>query len=431
MSKCVQSYGALISKINELNDIVLKEKLRSKWLVKETEIQARVISQLKSLLSINQTKRMCMLGHRSCNIDHLKYNLVVKNYATSRKQENPVMKNLAIQNSSKCPRTDCSWISKICRVTDKLQSSYSAPPTVVRNLVEDGVDPEFSSIWENVFAINQHIAVHQSPKTFIQNNSKFKAVDKYPKKDVYHNRSVILESNPFKFDRKKTTKKPKPVPKDYEPMTDAQLAKALSMDERELAEAFGYHDTVVNEKFEDDEYAVDTEGLHLVDDCELTGGSNFHNIQANVQTDLELAAAHGYYDETDVEIIDNIQSMCQTDMELAAAHGYGIETEVENLAAAHGHYDGSDTSLDDDELAAAFGYGSCRSNITSADDADHGASETVTDSSGDSSNSDDGSGDSASCDEGYDATDGTTDDDDYHDTSVGSAEGDDFSSSSG
>ena len=108
----VPSYGALKTKISCLNKVVKNEKLRNEWLLKENNIQARIISQLKSFLSLNQTKSVCMLGHKWCRIDHTKYNLIKQVVKVPHKQERCLNKKLS-QNSSLRPQKECSWI-KIC-----------------------------------------------------------------------------------------------------------------------------------------------------------------------------------------------------------------------------------------------------------------------------------------------------------------------------
>ena len=83
-----------------------------------------------------------------------------------------------------------------------------------------------------------------------------------------------------------------------------------------------------------------------------------NNCQANCHEDVDLVAAHdGYYGQMD----SNETDLDDDDVKLAAAHGY--ETDIKDIAAAHGYHDlgESNSSLDDDELAAAFGYGSGRS----------------------------------------------------------------------
>ena len=102
------------------------------------------------------------------------------------------------------------------------------------------------------------------------------------------------------------------------------------MDETELAEAFGYHDNLEVTNFEDEEYALDTDGLCLVQDSEITGLCSAANVQSCSEEDKDLAATHGYGDENVENVVD--------------------------IAAAHGYYDASESTLDDDELAAAFGY---------------------------------------------------------------------------
>ena len=225
----IKSYGALKVEISCLNTAVTKEKLRNYWLSKENETQSRIISQLKSLLTLNQTKPGCIYGHRHCKIDHLKYNLV-KQSEVPRKLY-PTVEKLPERNHSLYYRKECGWISKLCRKSDKLQSRYGIPPSY-RDLSKDGVCHELFTIWENVLSFNCHVLDNVSTNSFIQTKPK-------PKSE-YRHKSVILESKPFKFSTKKAIKKPKAVSKVYEPMTNTELAKAHSIEEIELAEAFGY-----------------------------------------------------------------------------------------------------------------------------------------------------------------------------------------------
>ena len=427
----VKSYGALKVKISCLNTAVSKEKLLNYWLSKENETQSRIISQLKSLLTLHQTKPGCIYGHRHCKINHLKYNLV--RHVNVPRKLYPMVEKLPERNPLLCSGEECGWISKLCRTSDKLQSKYGIPPSN-RDLSEDDVCPELFTIWENVLSFNCHVLDNVSTNSFIQTKPK-------PKSE-YRQKSVILESRPFKFSTKKTIKKPKAVSKVYEPMTDAELAKALSIEEIELAEAFGYHDNLaienvedgdiaIHEKFDDDNYAVDTDGLCLLDDEKAADMYNLNIYQSNCDDDVELAAAHGYHGQMDFNEsdLDNVY------VKLAAAHGYDVESDIEEIAAAHGYHDAgeSNSSLDDDELAAAFGYGSGRSEEMSNGDTTDDTSEGTNVSSDAGSSFSDGSGGSADYSgDGYDATDDSSGEDDAScDVSDGSAMEDGYSTSSG
>ena len=160
----------------------------------------------------------------------------------------------------------------------------------------------------------------------------------------YHHSSVVLESRPLNiFKVKKHAKKQTEIKckKVYEPMTDSQLAAALNLDVIEIAEAFGYTENDLENKFYDEEYALDTNGLELIDDgelgmlldCNVAMSQNYledHNVQ-------DIAAQHGYVDDaTGTDSLD--------DGEIAAQFGYNDD-------------DHSDTSVDDEALAAEFGYG--------------------------------------------------------------------------
>ena len=57
---CVQTYGALVVKVKNLEKEVLKMQLHNKWLKKETEVQAKIISQLKNMSRQDQTEPLCI-----------------------------------------------------------------------------------------------------------------------------------------------------------------------------------------------------------------------------------------------------------------------------------------------------------------------------------------------------------------------------------
>ena len=76
------SKNALNTQIECFKAKLRKEKLLIKWLNEEVHVQAKVISQLESLLKEAKTMRstkiksLCELGHKWCKIDHSTYNYV-------------------------------------------------------------------------------------------------------------------------------------------------------------------------------------------------------------------------------------------------------------------------------------------------------------------------------------------------------------------
>ena len=66
----------LRAQIECLQRELCREKIKVKWMKKETDVQSMEIAQLKRLLTSNQTKLGFTQGHRSCVIDHEKFNFV-------------------------------------------------------------------------------------------------------------------------------------------------------------------------------------------------------------------------------------------------------------------------------------------------------------------------------------------------------------------
>ena len=98
--KSVRSYGALLeenarlqnrlrsnkaldTQIECVKTKLREEKLLNKWLNEEIHVQAKVISQLESLLKEAKTMRntkiksLCELGHKWCKIDHSTYTVIL------------------------------------------------------------------------------------------------------------------------------------------------------------------------------------------------------------------------------------------------------------------------------------------------------------------------------------------------------------------
>ena len=100
-------------------------------------------------------------------------------------------------------------------------------------------------------------------------------------------------------------------------MTHTQLAQALDMEDRELVEAFGYFedtdhiDTVLANTFKDEDYEIDTSGLHLSHYVASNGVENnaLEDVDEDKVNQLDqsetsnddaaLAAEFGYFDDVD------------------------------------------------------------------------------------------------------------------------------------
>ena len=128
-SKVILSYGSLVAEYGRIQTKLQKEKIKVKWLTNERNIQDKIISQLKKLLSCSsQAKNSCTLGHYQCNIDHLKYN-IFRHYSNSQKCarkkikiENPVVKTHHWSKNKS--------FGNLTKKIDELQSCYGVPPRV-------------------------------------------------------------------------------------------------------------------------------------------------------------------------------------------------------------------------------------------------------------------------------------------------------------
>ena len=80
--KSTLSYGALLAQHECVKKQIKKENLRCSLLKQETDVQQRVICQLKKLMSFSQTFSVrvspikCVFGHEFCKIDHKRHNFV-------------------------------------------------------------------------------------------------------------------------------------------------------------------------------------------------------------------------------------------------------------------------------------------------------------------------------------------------------------------
>ena len=121
--KTVQSYGLLLSKNVFLEKKLMLEEKLHEALVEETKIQAKIITQLKSLLS-SQTKPLCDLGHKWCRINHHMYNYSACHVKTQACSEMKTNRSL----DTKVQRLDQQkFITKLSRKVDHLQSKFGVP----------------------------------------------------------------------------------------------------------------------------------------------------------------------------------------------------------------------------------------------------------------------------------------------------------------
>ena len=282
----------------------LKQELSRKTqsLRKISELQDGFVNQIGDLLKTYQTKSMCFLGHFRCNIDHRRYNYVKPSHVLNSK---PSMKKNQISEPTKSSHiNDPMCPSRLIRKINKLQCMYGLPSPMSEIPTTNLVPPEFTSIWVNVFAFNEHMSEISSQVVTPGMNTKSKINSSRTK---FKNSSIILESRPLKIFKTPDTKKKEVIKSSikYEPMNDAELATALGLDEAEIARAFGYDDEDTSIKavypVYDEEYEIDTEGLDLINDRELAASFGYVEDIDTSLDDRDLAAAHGYHDDSELD----------------------------------------------------------------------------------------------------------------------------------
>ena len=122
-----QTYRKVLGQIDDLKNRLQKEKLVRKWLEIESKVQRKLIGQLKNLYPIpHLAYPKCILGHRQCPINHMKYNYV-KPLTQSCKIPSPIKKKEQCNYSAKPCIGNVSY-AKMCRTIDQLQSTYGLPP---------------------------------------------------------------------------------------------------------------------------------------------------------------------------------------------------------------------------------------------------------------------------------------------------------------
>ena len=110
MKEQAEAEVTLVAQISFLRKQLQREQLKNAWLTKETDIQRKIICQLKTLQSSHQTKPTCILGHYRCSINHLKYNY----FRPSLKTE----KNLrAHKNKNEDPSLDIAERTTLKKLT--------------------------------------------------------------------------------------------------------------------------------------------------------------------------------------------------------------------------------------------------------------------------------------------------------------------------
>ena len=316
--------------------------------------------------------------HRQCKIDHQRYNFInfsPKFKPPSLPQNDNETKIMTL--SSQHRRQENMFIINMCKKIDRFQSSFGVPPPPCeRDYAADLLNFEFAEIWKNVLCFQHNVLDFKH----VQTNSNY-SIFKPPKRK-YTRTAIVLESKPLKVRNKNVKNKSKnlTIPK-YEPMDDAQLAKALNLDECELSEAFGYAEQELNKMFNDDDYEVDTNGLQLIDDDELAAMFGYP-AQNSSFNDEDLAAAQRY-----VEGNRSSSSSTLDENELAAEFGYGVSDEANEQ-----HDDTFGYSADEESTGSGYD-----TEVDSEDGQRSTSSdETDTDGGGSSTSSGDGSESSSS-----------------------------------
>ena len=277
----------------------------NKWLNEEVHVQAKVISQLESLLKdVNtirntKTKSLCKLGHKWCKIDHSMYNYVSRSIPdkirTSRSQS-----SRSVKMESLGPRSYLGNISlaTMCKKIDHFQSRYGMPPVSRQNVSEDLIHPVFASIWENVVSF-KHNVLDTADKTL---KRKSATLSKPKKKMAYKfNSSVIMETRPFnifKEEKVKKTSKKSSLHKSCKPMTDAELAKALCLDFVEIKEYEKPDDELYQEIIRE---AIERDACRFAD----KHGDFYAPTDESENDEVEMPSAHGNYQLDDCKPPDD------------------------------------------------------------------------------------------------------------------------------
>ena len=196
--------GALLSEnarlhvmLQKLKKNVRKVKLLNKWLNKEVQVQAKVISQHDSLLKKTQAMRKgepsCKSGHKWCKVDHAMYKYVNKavpdKMLSSRSQCSRSIKQESLGPSNFLGNDS---LVKMSKKIDDLQSRYGVPPVGRQNASKDLIHPVFSDIWENVLSFKHNV---------LEKAERIEKVEPLPifkskKMALNFGSSIILETRP-------------------------------------------------------------------------------------------------------------------------------------------------------------------------------------------------------------------------------------------
>ena len=237
MAKSTLSYGALLTRFKSAEKELKKEKLVSLLQKQESSIQSRIIGQLKNLLKSSQIKhRSCILGHKLCLIDHKKYNII-----NPRKQYLPCY-GLSKESESKAVvspwNTELSFIKKLTRRTDALQSKYGFPAVSRQSENDEFIHSELISIWTNALFFKDDTKVVNAMNCTKIKSCKFNRVPRL--------RHVPLLYYPAKSRKKKEMLMPQPLqPKltkslcssQADSSCDSESCSSLGYDESSTAES--------------------------------------------------------------------------------------------------------------------------------------------------------------------------------------------------
>ena len=138
-------YGCLLKKFK-------KEKKKNQLLEEEVSVQKQVIGQLKSLLSQSQTKPRCLLGHRECLIDHVKFNFFKKTddhpkmtvKMESSRIKSPLDVNPTLDTKKLLPQDATSFVVTVSKKIDCLQSKYGLPLSF-RNIKSEKINLDIAN----------------------------------------------------------------------------------------------------------------------------------------------------------------------------------------------------------------------------------------------------------------------------------------------
>ena len=308
--KSTLSYGALLAQYLDQKGKLIKECRRSNLLTTETTIQNQVIHQLKRLLNSSQTKPTCMLGHKHCEINHGRYNLV-------NCQPRNEFKTTSSNNENKVPAPKLDkkmrFIIKMTRGINKLQSKYGLPASQRVITADHFIHEELVTIWDNALSFKGNVK-----EAVADTDSKLMSTCKQKSRHAPRLRTIPILYYPSKPSKPKYASKPSKNISVTMPSSKLSISSNTSSgyDETSVdeygsdAESFQtdqdvakntYDENVANQATEFDSYGVSDDG-YLYDDF---GGISYY-IEEDAYKKEALEAAYN-------EIMDLHKVECADD----------------------------------------------------------------------------------------------------------------------